>query len=284
VNITDVVLRDGLQDEPVLVSTVDKIRIAEALKAAGVREIEAASFVSPKLVPQMADAESVLAQMPDVRVSAIALNLRGALRAKECRLDELRLVVSASAGHSAANAGRTTEKVLDEIEEAVQQYEGDVVGAIATAFVCPYDGVLPVERLVWVATRLHAAGLDRLSLADTLGTATPEQVVRSVDAVREALPDVRLSLHLHNTAGQALSTVDAILDRGIVGLDSALGGLGGCPFAPGAAGNVATAELVAFLHSRGVDTGIDLAALADVEKLLREVLDRSPVSSNHGSH
>ncbi|WP_279580260.1 beta/alpha barrel domain-containing protein [Fodinicola feengrottensis] len=206
--ITDVVLRDGLQDEPVIVSTVDKVRIAQALVAAGVREIEAASFVSAKLVPQMADAQDVLAALPerpDVRISGIALNLRGALRARDCRLDELRMVVSASEGHSAANAGRSTEKALDEIAQAVVEFSASpvtLVGAVATAFVCPYDGVLPVDRLVRVVRRLYDAGLRRLSLADTLGTATPDQVRASVSAVRDAVPDAQISLHLHNTAGQ----------------------------------------------------------------------------------
>lgn len=276
--ITDVVLRDGLQDEPVIVSTVDKVRIFDALVAAGVREIEAVSFVSRR-VPQMADAEAVLVALgsrPGVRVSGIALNLRGALRARECSLDELRLVVSASQGHSSANAGRTTEKALDEIDEAVSLLpDVDLVGAVATAFVCPYDGELPVSRLVRVVGRLFSAGLRRIGLADTLGTATPDQVRRSVDAVRSAYPDALLSLHLHNTAGQALATVDAVTDLGIVAFDSSLAGLGGCPFAPGAAGNVNTADLVAHLHSRDIPTGITLSALHDAESLLHSVLAHS---------
>jgi hydroxymethylglutaryl-CoA lyase len=278
VRITDVVLRDGLQDEPVIVSTVDKVRIFDALVAAGVREIEAVSFVSRR-VPQMADAEDVLASLgsrPDVRVSGIALNLRGALRARECSLDELRLVVSASEGHSAANAGRTTEKALDEIDEAVSLLSDiDLVGAVATAFVCPCDGELPISRLLFVVGRLFSAGLRRISLADTLGTATPDQVRRSVAAVRSAYPEALLSLHLHNTAGQALATVDAVMDLGVVALDSSLAGLGGCPFAPGAAGNINTATLVTHLHNRNIPTGINLDALHDAESLLHSILSHS---------
>ncbi|WP_163507098.1 hydroxymethylglutaryl-CoA lyase [Fodinicola acaciae] len=280
--ITDVVLRDGLQDEPVIVSTVDKVRIFDALVDAGVREIEAVSFVSRHRVPQMADAESLLSALgrrPGTRISGIALNLRGALRARDCQLDELRLVVSASEGHSAANAGRTTEKALDEIDEAVASLPGiDLVGAVSTAFVCPYDGVLSAARLLWVVGRLFSAGLRRISLADTLGTATPDHVRRSVDAVRSAYPDVELSLHLHNTAGQALDSVDAVAGLGIVGLDSSLGGLGGCPFAPGAAGNLDTATLVRHLDSRDIPTGISLSALHDATTLLTSILSHSPAA------
>jgi hydroxymethylglutaryl-CoA lyase len=283
VRLTDVVLRDGLQDEDVIVSTQDKRRIADALVAAGVRELEVASFVSAKKVPQMADAEALLATLPhlrDVRICAIALNPRGAQRAVGTRVDELRLVVSAGAGHSRANAGRDTEQALDEFAAVIPQLSGvTVTAAVSTAFNCPYDGPVSPHRLLSVVHRFHDAGVRQISLADTLGTATTEQVLRSLDTVRNALPDLQLGLHLHDGHGQALATVDAALRVGVRQFDSALGGLGGCPFAPGAHGNLATEALVAHLHRADIPTGITEAALTEAHHQLRDALQRGqPVS------
>jgi len=283
VRLTDVVLRDGLQDEDVIVSTQDKRWIAEALVTAGVRELEVASFVSAKKVPQMADAEALLATLPhhrDVRICAIALNPRGAQRAVGTRVDELRLVVSAGAGHSRANAGRDTEQALDEFAAVIPQLSGvTVTAAVSTAFNCPYDGPVSPHRLLSVVHRFHDAGVRQISLADTLGTATTEQVLRSLDTVRNALPDLQLGLHLHDGHGQALATVDAALRVGVRQFDSALGGLGGCPFAPGAHGNLATEALVAHLHRANIPTGITEAALTKAHHQLRDALQRGqPVS------
>ncbi len=283
VRLTDVVLRDGLQDEDVIVSTQDKRWIAEALVTAAVRELEVASFVSAKKVPQMADAEALLATLPhhrDVRICAIALNPRGAQRAVGTRVDELRLVVSAGAGHSRANAGRDTEQALDEFAAVIPQLSGvTVTAAVSTAFNCPYDGPVSPHRLLSVVHRFHDAGVRQISLADTLGTATTEQVLRSLDTVRNALPDLQLGLHLHDGHGQALATVDAALRVGVRQFDSALGGLGGCPFAPGAHGNLATEALVAHLHRANIPTGITEAALTKAHHQLRDALQRGqPVS------
>lgn len=283
VRLTDVVLRDGLQDEDVIVSTQGKGMIADALVAAGVRELEVASFVSAKKVPQMGDAEALLATLsyqPDVRICAIALNPRGAQRAVGTRVDELRLVVSAGAGHSRANAGRDTEQALDEFAAAIPQLTGvTVTAAVSTAFNCPYDGPVSAHRLLSVVQRFHDAGVRQISLADTLGTAATEQVLRSLDTVRNALPDLQLGLHLHDGHGQALATVDAALRVGVRQFDSALGGLGGCPFAPGAHGNLATEALVAHLHRRDVPTGITEAALTDAHHQLRDALQRGAPAS-----
>ncbi|HCA87183.1 MAG TPA: hydroxymethylglutaryl-CoA lyase [Streptomyces sp.] len=280
VTLTEVVLRDGLQDEPVLVPVADRIALAGALADAGLTELEAASFVSTQRVPQMAGAEELLAGLPrraGVRIAGLALNLRGARRAAATRIDRLHLAVSASAGHSAANAGRGVDRALDEISTAFQELPGtlDVLGCVATAFVCPYDGPLAPVRLLSVVRRLHTAGFRKIGLADTLGTAATGHVVRSVGAVREEFPDLELSLHLHNAHGQALQTVDAALGLGVVRFDSSLGGLGGCPFAPGAHGNLATEEIVAHLHGRGLDTGVDEARLAEAGRLLKSVLARA---------
>ncbi|MHB1473891.1 MAG: hydroxymethylglutaryl-CoA lyase [Dermatophilaceae bacterium] len=283
VRLTDVVLRDGLQDEDVVVSTQDKRTIAAALVAAGVRELEVTSFVSATRIPQMADAEALLATLPrhpGVRICAIALNPRGAQRAVDTRLDELRLVVSAGAGHSRANAGRDTEQALEEFAATIPQLCGvTVTAAVSTAFNCPYDGPVSPSRLLSVVQRFHDLGVRHISLADTLGTASTEQVMHSLDTVRRALPDLQLGLHLHDGHGQALATVDAALRVGVRQFDSALGGLGGCPFAPGAHGNLATEALVAHLHRRDIPTGISEEALADAHHQLRDALDRGiPVS------
>ncbi len=277
VTLTEVVLRDGLQDEPVIVSVSDRVALAEALADAGLPELEAASFVSAARVPQMAGAEELLAALPrrpGVRIAALALNRRGAQRAAATRIDRLRMAVSASAVHSTANCGRGTDQALDEVAAAIRELPDSiaVVGCVATAFVCPDDGPLPARRLLSVVRRLHASGVRRIGLADTLGTASTDHVIRSVASVREEFPDLELGLHLHNAHRQALRTIDAAIDLGITRFDSSLGGLGGCPFAPGAHGNVATEEVVAHLHERGLDTGIDPLALAEAGRLLRSVL------------
>ncbi|WAM17160.1 hydroxymethylglutaryl-CoA lyase [Rhodococcus sp. JS3073] len=267
VTITDVVLRDGLQDEDVVVSTDHKIAVADALVAAGVKHIEAASFVSPTRVPQMADADDVIARLPrtdpSVTYSALALNPRGVHRAIATGIDEIQVVTSASAGHSTANTGRNPDEALHGLAEALQKYpDRSFLGGVSTAFVCPFEGIIAPSALVRVASAMAAMGVRRLGLADTLGTATTEQVLASAGAVRDALPDIELSLHLHNAHGQALGTVIAAHRQlGITHFDSAIGGYGGCPFAPGAHGNLATEELVAHLHAHDIDTGIDQQAL-----------------------
>ncbi|TDC06933.1 hydroxymethylglutaryl-CoA lyase [Nonomuraea longispora] len=278
VTITDVVLRDGLQDEPVVVAVPDRVAVAAALAAAGVRAIEAASFVNPARVPQMAGAEELFAALPRggrVRYSALALNARGVARAVAADVDEIVLVVSAGQGHSLANAGRGAEEVLAGLRDAVAGHPGAAfTGAVSTAFTCPFDGEIPPHRLLDVARGLAGMGVTRMVLADTLGTTRPERIARTLAAVRAALPDVEFGLHLHDASGQALDTVDAALELGVTRFDAAAGGYGGCPFAPGAHGNLATERLVAHLHSRGVRTGIDEDALADAVSLVRKCLAR----------
>ena len=279
ITITDVVLRDGLQDEPVVVAVRDRLAIAEALAAAGIRRIEAVSFVNPRRVPQMAGAEELVADLPHretVTYSALALNARGVRRAVEAGVEEIALVASASQGHSRANAGRDTAEALAELAEVVAAHpEVRFTGGVSTAFVCPFDGAIAPDALLEVVRRFADMGVDSIGLADTLGTAAPEQVVRSLAFVRDALPGTEFSLHLHNAHGQALSTVDAAIGLGVTRFDAAAGGYGGCPFAPGAHGNIATEELVAHLHSRGIPTGVEENALADAVALVREVVSRA---------
>ncbi|MEO3806349.1 hydroxymethylglutaryl-CoA lyase [Nonomuraea sp. B1E8] len=278
VTVNDVVLRDGLQDEPVVVSVPDRVAIAAALAAAGVRAIEAASFVNPARVPQMAGAEELFAALPrdgSVRYSALALNARGVARAVAAGADEIVLVVSAGQGHSLANAGRGVEDVLAGFRDVVAGHpRATFTGGVSTAFTCPFDGEIAPSRLLAVARGLAGMGVARIVLADTLGTTEPERIARTLAMIRSALPDVEFGLHLHDARGQALDTVDAALELGVTRFDAAAGGYGGCPFAPGAHGNLATERLVAHLHSRGVRTGVGEGALADAVALVRECLAR----------
>lgn len=282
--ITDVVLRDGLQDEPVLVSTADRCRLVDTLADAGLRELEVASFVSARRVPQMGGAEELLAALPrhtGVRLTGLALNRNGARRAVGTGLDELRLAVSASTTHSSANAGRSTDEAFEEIAAAVEDLrvnepQLDLVGAIATAFVCPEEGAVPLDRVLELVRRFYHIGLRHVNLADTMGTAEPEHVARTVDAVRGTFADLEVGLHLHDRDGAALASVDLAMGLGVRRFDSSLGGLGGCPFASGAYGNLATESLITHLHRGGVTTGIDEQGLRDAAALLRAVIDRSP--------
>ncbi|RSZ63176.1 hydroxymethylglutaryl-CoA lyase [Corynebacterium hylobatis] len=269
VEITDVFLRDGLQDESVIVPTERKLEIARRLQEVGVPRIEVASFVNPKRVPQMADADDLFAARPVDAVSwiALALNARGVTRAEAAGASEISVVASASDAHSSANAGGTTREMLANQAPAIQaaQKAGTpVIGGISTAFTCPFEGEILAARLVEVVRPFTELGITTIGLADTLGNAEPAQVIDSIQAVQAAFPGVTLSLHLHNAHGRALETVTAALELGITRFDSALGGFGGCPFAPGAAGNLSTLELVEHLHALGVDTGIDVAALTQL--------------------
>ena len=287
VTITEVVLRDGLQDEPAMVATAEKLALLEGLVTAGLRSIEIGAFVLPDRVPQMADTDALFASLAaespktgeDAPVySALVMNRRGAERALAAGADEVRLVVSASEGHSRSNGGRPVAEALDELIEAAallrQARTPPILSAgIATAFVCPYDGLTPPDRLVEIADRLTASGVRSISLADTLGAATPLQVRAGVRAVQTAHPETHVGLHLHDTEGMALANVWEALNLGVDWFDTALGGIGGCPFAPGAAGNLATEDLLGLLHKLGIDTGVDLERLTALTPSLAQLVD-----------
>lgn len=279
VRLTDVVLRDGLQDVDILVSTPDKISIAHALVAAGISELEVASFVSPRTVPQMGDAVTVLEDLHTLQstwICAIALNGRGIQRASTAPLDELRLVVSAGTGHSMANAGKSPQQVIDQYATTLRAVPVtfEVTGAVSTAFNCPYDGPVSPSTTCDIVRRIVELGATRVSLADTLGTATTTSVLQTLTAVREQFPTLPLGLHLHDGHRQALATVEAALPLGVDQFDSSLAGLGGCPFAPGAKGNLDTAQLVSFLTALGIDLGIDLPELNHAKAVLDRALAR----------
>lgn len=286
VTVTDVMLRDGLQNHPQVLATANKLALLDRLLDAGIRSMEVGSFVHPRLVPQMADAEEVFRALPEsrgARLMALVPNLRGAERAIAVGVKNVRLVLSVSEGHSRSNTNRSvaegiaeTRATLDRLREA-----GDirVTGALATVFVCPFDGIVPIEQVRHVVGSLVEMGLDEISLSDTLGRADPAHIGRTVAAVRTSFPDTAFGLHLHNTYGMGLANVAAGLREGIRQFDASLGGIGGCPFAPGAAGNIATEDLVFMLHSMGFRTGIDLECLAPAAAELRAGLG-SPLESS----
>jgi hydroxymethylglutaryl-CoA lyase len=281
VEITEVLLRDGFQIEPALIPTADKVQLGTGLLDAGLGALEVGAFVDPRRVPQMADSAEVAARLrglaPASRLYALVFNERGARDAVASGVRHVRLVVSASDGHSRANAGADTAGALRRLgpAAAVLRAAGVVLEAsIATAFVCPYDGETDPGRTARVAAALAALGAGPLHLADTIGAASPWHIERTVAAVRRELPGVTLGLHLHDTYGMASANAWTGVQLGIRHFDASLGGIGGCPFAPGAAGNIATDDLVNLLHHAGIATGVDVDRLTAVRDQLHTLLGR----------
>ncbi|GAA4617944.1 hydroxymethylglutaryl-CoA lyase [Saccharopolyspora hordei] len=271
--ITEVSLRDGLQIEPVVVPTADKVRFGEMLVDAGFRHLEVGSFVNPERVPTMADTAEVVAGLAgrSATLHTLVLNERGAHRAVEAGATHARLVMSASEGHSRSNSGVSTEEAMQRLARAAEVLHDAGIrteGCIATAFVCPFDGDTPVERVVRVARHYERIGVDVLHLADTIGAASPSDITRAVTAVRDVFPVERIGLHLHSTYGMADANAWEAYRLGVRRFDAALGGLGGCPFAPGATGNIAADDLIHLFHREGVDTGIDVSKVGELREHL----------------
>jgi len=281
ISIREVGPRDGLQNEAPI-PTADKVRLIDGLSLTGLRRIETVSFVHPKAIPQMADADEVwqaITRNPDVTYSALVPNLRGAQRALAAGFLDIEVVVSASETHNRANVNRTTAESLADIATMiglVHDAGGVVQVVVSTAYGCPYEGDVPTERVLWVVGEVVQAGADGLSYGDTTGMATPTRVTALVRATRAAHPQLPLNLHFHNTRGTGLANVLAALQLGVTDFDASVGGLGGCPYAPGASGNIATEELVHMVEDMGISTGIDLEALllvaADIERVLGKQL------------
>lgn len=267
VEVTEVALRDGLQSETAVVPTSEKLRLAEQFAGAGIRELEVGSFVHPERVPQMADTDTLLPRVverTDATPIALVFNQRGAQRAITAGAGTVRLVVSASEGHSRSNAGVGTDEALDRLQESVSLLRENGIrceGNIATAFVCPFDGDTAPERVIRVGGRLLGMGVDAISVADTIGAASPGQVDRLLGRMRHEFSNVPLGVHLHNTYGMAAANAYVALSQGVRRFDASLGGIGGCPFAPGASGNVGTDDMVHFFHREGLRTGIDAERL-----------------------
>jgi hydroxymethylglutaryl-CoA lyase len=280
VSVYEVSPRDGLQNEPVVVPTAEKLRLIDALVASGLGRIEMTSFVSPKWVPQLADAEELarqLAPRPGVIFSALCPNPKGLERAIQAKVAEIGLFVSASETHNKKNVNKTIEATLDtfaEIAPAARAAGIRVRGYVSTLWGCPYEGKIDPRRGLTIAHRLIELGCYQVSLGDTIGVGTPLQTRDIVRLFLRELRPEQVALHLHDTRGTALANVVIGLDCGIRDFDASVGGLGGCPYAPGAAGNLATEDLVFTLHGMGVGTGIDLEKLWEAGKVAESVVGR----------
>lgn len=280
IEICDVGPRDGLQIERKRVSTEDKIALVDGLVAAGLRRVQVTSFVSPRAVPQLADAEAVLAGVarpPGVVLSALVPNRRGAERAAETCVDVMGLFVSASETHNRKNMNASIDDILGgfpAVAKVAEEAGKSVAGGVATAFGCPFEGDVAPEAVVRIARAYRDLGATELNLGDTTGMATPANVRALVRALREAVPEMTLTLHFHNTRGVGLANVMVGLAEGVTSYDASIGGLGGCPFAAGATGNICTEDLVYLLEESGHETGVDLDRLIGVSLRLQEVLGR----------
>jgi len=280
VEIVEVAPRDGLQNEARLVSTPHKLELIERAVAAGARRLEVTSFVNPRRVPQMADADAVAAGLPerdDVTFIALVLNRRGAERALATRIDELGAVCVASDTFAMRNQGQTGTESLDIARDTVTLARSAGRSAqitIATAFGCPFEGEVPVDRVVDMAKRAADAGPREVALADTIGVAVPWQVSEAVARVAAAIAPIPVRVHFHDTRNTAIANVWAAIEAGATVIDAALGGLGGCPFAPGASGNVATEDVLYLLDRSGIATGYDRAPAIDAAAWLTDVIGR----------
>src|SRR5439155_2532057 len=276
--IHDVVARDGLQIEPKWIPTEQKIELIDRLSATGIAKIEVTSFVSPKAVPNLRDAEAVMAGIrrnPGVAYVTLVPNVRGAERALAAKADEVALVVSASETHNRANVRRTVDESFAGFATVFDVLRGSdigVIGAVATAFGCPFEGTVPEARVLDCVARYVDLGVAGVTFGDTTGMANPRQVERLARKARKSWPELELTLHFHNTRGMGLANVLAGLSAGVVHYEGCLGGLGGCPFAPGATGNICTEDLVHMLHCMDYETGVDLDALLAASHRLREIV------------
>lgn len=278
-DIIEVGLRDGLQSEPTIIPTATKLTLIRQLIAAGVRHIQVASFVNPRRVPQMADAEALCAELPSapgVIFSGLALNVRGVERAGSAGLRQVDIGISASDTHSRKNAGLSLAAALEQVAAMVSAARAcglTVRAGVQCAFGCVYEGMIPLDRVVRIVEHLLTLGINELALADSTGMANPRQMADMLDAV---LPraQVPVTLHLHDTRGMGLANVLVALQYGVTRFDTAFGGLGGCPFIAGATGNIATEDTVNMLEQVGVATGIDWRKVAECSRLISACLAR----------
>ncbi len=284
VRVVEVGPRDGLQNEAGFVPTGAKVRFIELLSEAGFEAVETTSFVSPRAVPQLADAEEVfraIRRRPGVRYPVLIPNLKGLERALKAGAREVAVFTAASETFNLKNINMSIDRSLEVIADVVREARAAglwVRGYISVCFGCPYEGKVDPEKVLTVAARLAELGVAEVSLGDTIGVATPRQVEETVGRVLKELPAERLALHFHDTRGTALANVLTGLLMGISVFDSSAGGLGGCPFAPGASGNLATEDLLYMLHGMGVETGVDLAKVMDATRYILGVINRPPAS------
>jgi hydroxymethylglutaryl-CoA lyase len=281
VTICEVGTRDGFQIEPDFIPTEQKIEVVDLLSAAGLPRIEVTSFVHPKAVPQLRDAEEVMARIarrPGTRYAALVPNEKGAVRALEARVDAIHTVLSASESHNLANVNMTIAESLDRLGAVLQvaaRAKTPVGCGISTSFGCPFEGDVPLAQLERIVSRLVDMGARAVGLADTTGMANPRQVSRVLEHLVPRFPGIEWTLHTHDTRAMAIPNILAAMEHGVTNFDASIGGLGGCPFAPGASGNVCSEDLVHCLHAMGVQTGIDLGRLLAVSRRVQEIVGRA---------
>jgi len=280
VRIVEVGPRDGLQNEKTIIATADKIALIDRLSATGLQSIEATSFVSPKWVPQLADAADVFAgidRRPGISYPVLVPNLQGYERARAAGATEVAVFTAASEAFNRKNINASIDESIARFEPVIAAARIDGVrvrGYVSTVLGCPYQGEVPVADVVRVSRRLHALGCYEISLGDTIGVGTPGKARAMLHAVASEVPMTALAVHFHDTYGQALANVLACLEEGVVVVDAAVSGVGGCPYAKGASGNVATEDVAYMLQGLGIETGVDLDALADTGHWLARLLGR----------
>lgn len=286
IEIVEVGPRDGLQNEKVSLSVAEKLDLIGKLEAAGARRTEVVSFVNPARVPQMAGAEDIMAALPaDQSRSRIGLvlNLRGWERCVSTGCDEANVVVCASDGFGVRNQGATVRQQLETLATIVERRQADggppITATISVAFGCPFDGEVSQDQVVAIVREAAALGVPEIAIADTIGVADPWTVRKRIEAVRAAAPGARLRMHFHDTRNTGLANAYASVEAGVDVLDASVGGLGGCPFAPNATGNIGTEDLVYMLERAGFETGYDLAALIAIGREISERLGKAPASS-----
>lgn len=275
--IQEVAPRDGFQIEPKFIPTEQKIALVNRLSRTGLAKIEVTSFVSPKAIPALADAETVMRQIdrvPGVEYAALVPNVRGCERALDCGVDEINLVMSASQSHNRANLRMSCEQSLAQFADVTKIAQGKVFinASLSTTFGCPFEGDVPESRVFELVEKFLEIGIQGVSLCDTTGMANPAQVERLCAAVKSRWPQVQFTAHFHNTRGMGLANAIAAIEGGIDRFDASLGGLGGCPYAPGASGNVCTEDLVHMFETMGYRTGVDLDALLAAAQGLPEIV------------
>jgi hydroxymethylglutaryl-CoA lyase len=273
----EVVTRDGFQIEPEFIATDAKVQLVDALSQCGYAKIEVTSFTSPKAIPMLRDAEEVMGRIrrvPGVEYTVLVPNLRGAERALESRADELNLVMSTSETHNLANLRMPREKSFAALAEVIRVVDGrtPVNVSLSTCFGCPMEGEVPQAEVLSWAQRFADLGVRGLTICDTTGMADPAQVARMCEALQQRFAGLQLTLHFHNTRGMGLANVLAAVQSGIVRFDGSLGGLGGCPYAPGASGNISSEDAIHMLESMGYDTGIDVPRLLQVARALPAIV------------
>jgi len=280
VKVVEVGPRDGLQNEEQLVAACDKIRLIEALAQTGLKHIEITSFVSPKWIPQLADGLEVAQtiKLPqDIVTSALVPNLIGYEKAKLAKLPEIAIFMSATEAHSQKNINKSIASALSTLAEVIERAKKNskrVRCYLSVVFECPYEGPVAVKKVADISEKLISLGVDEIALSDTIGAATPKTVLNLINQLTEKINHRQLALHFHDTRGTALVNVLAGLEAGITTFDASIGGMGGCPYAPGAAGNLATEDLVYLLHSLGIATGVDLEKLITCGHLAETILGK----------